>query len=279
MKIGIDIGGTSVKGILLKDNEILKEYSLPTHGGEGREAIIGSAFGVIDKLICDEVTIIGVSSAGNIDPINGRCVYATDNLKGWTGFNIKEAVESRYTLPCLVDNDAVCALKAELCNYPSVKSAVMVTFGTGIGGAVLSGGKIVRGQHYDGGRLGHSVLVPNGLSCNCGKQGCAEVYLSCTALRKRALKNCKDIVGVKELIELYKKGDKFVNDIFNEFSFYLNVFLDNIRTFISPEVIILGGGLANDSETLMSFISDRKDVRIAKYGNNAGAIGSLIEKY
>lgn len=278
MKIGIDIGGTSVKGILLKDNEIITEYSLPTRGGEGREAIIGSAFGVIDKLICDEVTLIGVSSAGNIDPFSGTCVYATDNLKGWTGFNVKKAVESRYSLPCLVDNDAVCALKAELCNYPSVKSAVMLTFGTGIGGAVLSGGQIVRGNNYDGGRLGHSVLVPNGLTCNCGKQGCAEVYLSCTALRKKAAAKIGEI-GVKELVELYKKDDKSAKEIFSEFSFYLNLFLDNIRTFISPEVIVLGGGLANDGATLMSFITDRSDVEIAKYGNNAGAIGSLIEKF
>ncbi len=275
LKIGVDIGGTSIKGILVdKDNKILKSTSKPTNGKVGREAIKKSLFGVIDFLFCSDVKLIGVSSAGNIDPERGVCVYATDNLKGWTGYDLKSDLEKRYSVKTIVDNDAVCALKAELDFYPNAENVVMITFGTGIGGAVLSGGKIIRGKNFDGGRLGHIVLVPGGRPCNCGKLGCAEAYLSCTALKNQADKKTK-ISGVKELFDLYSLGDENAIQVIKEFSYYLNVFLDNIRTAYSPEHIILGGGLAANDKILLSLVNDKNGIEIAKYANRAGALGAL----
>ena len=82
--LGIDIGGTTIKGALFDGAKILEEHSAPTCGGEGREAIVRQLFEVADSLQAEKASFIGVSSAGNIDPASGRCVYATDNLKGWT---------------------------------------------------------------------------------------------------------------------------------------------------------------------------------------------------
>lgn len=275
LKIGVDIGGTNIKGILVdEDNKILKSTSKPTNGKVGREAIKKSLFEVIDFLFCNDVKLIGVSSAGNIDPNTGVCVYATDNLKGWTGYDVKSDLENKYSVKTIVDNDAVCALKAELDNYPDAENVVMITFGTGIGGAVMSGGKIIRGKNFDGGRLGHIVLVPGGRPCNCGKLGCAETYLSCTALKTQADKKSKTN-GVRELFDLYRLGNENAIEVLKEFSYYLNIFLDNIRTAYSPEYIILGGGLAANDKILLSLINDKTGVEIAKYANQAGALGAL----
>lgn len=278
-KIGIDIGGTTIKGVLISDDVIIKRASKPTNGKDGREVIKKSLFAVIDALMNKSVTLIGVSSAGNINPYNGTCVYATDNLKGWTGYDIKGDIQSKYGVNCIVDNDAVCALKAELAYYPQVKSAVMITFGTGIGGAVLSEGKIVRGKNFDGGRIGHAILVPNGKSCNCGKNGCAEAYISCTAIKLSAEANGLNVNGVKDVVDLYKRGNNSAQKVINEFKFYLNVFLDNVKTYLSPEVIILGGGLSNDNDFLLSIIDDKDGIVFAKLRNDAGALGALIENY
>ncbi len=278
-KIGIDIGGTLIKGILVENDKIIKTAAYPTNAKIGRRAIELSMFSVIDGLLQDGVTLIGVSSAGNIDPYNGVCVYATDNLAGWTGYPIKQKIEEKYHIPCIADNDAVCALKAEICNYPDLKNVVMITFGTGIGGAVLSGGKIIRGKDFDGGRLGHMILVPDGLQCNCGKKGCAETYLSCTALNREGNARIRNLSGVKELFRLYESDDKNAVTILRRFGYYLNIFLDNVRTAYAPELIILGGGLCKDEEILLSLIDDRSDIAFAKFENNAGALGALIELY
>lgn len=274
-KIGIDIGGTSIKGILVDEEVILKTKTAPTNGKVGREAIKESMFAVIDGLFEDGVCLIGVSSAGNINPYSGVCVYATDNLKGWTGYDIKSDIENKYGVDCIVDNDAICALKAEMGLYSDAKDAVMITFGTGIGGAVLSGGKIIRGVNFDGGRLGHMILVPNGRPCNCGKIGCVESYLSCTALKREADKTIDGLQSVKQLFDLYREGDERAISILKEFSFYLNVFLENIRTAYSPQFIIIGGAISKSADVLTQLINDDKDVVFAKHLNNAGALGAL----
>ncbi len=278
-KIGIDIGGTLIKGILTDGDKIIKTAAYPTNAKIGRRAIELSMFSVIDGLLEEGVTLIGVSSAGNIDPYNGVCVYATENLSGWTGYNIKQKIEEKYHIPCIADNDAVCALKAEICHYPELKNVVMITFGTGIGGAVLSGGKIIRGKNFDGGRLGHMILVPDGLQCNCGKKGCAETYLSCTALKREGDARIRNLSGVKELFRLYESEDKNAVTILKRFGYYLNIFLDNVRTAYAPELIILGGGLCKDEKILLSLIDNKSDITFAKFENNAGALGALIELY
>lgn len=272
-KIGVDIGGTTIKGILF-DNGVVKTHEEPTYGNVGLNAILNSLFKVIDNLFNKEVGFIGVSSAGNIDPYNGVCVYATDNLLGFTGLNIKSTIQQRYGVDCTVDNDAICALKCEVDGL-NVQSAVMVTFGTGIGGAVIINGKILRGKNFDGGRLGHMCLVPDGMPCNCGKYGCVESYLSCTALLKESKKFISDIKDCKQLFDLYLKGNQLIVPVIDQFSHYLNIFLDNLRTCYGADLIILGGGLMNGKDVVEKLIIDKKDIVFAQHGNLAGCLGAL----
>ena len=275
-QIGIDLGGTTIKGALFEGNKIVKSAAVPTPGKEGRAAIFGALFSFIDSLTEKEVALIGISSAGNIDPDAGKCVYATDNLLGWTGADIRGEVEGRYRVPCKVDNDAVCALKGELTFYPDIKNATMLTFGTGVGGASLVNGQILRGRNFDAARWGHLVLEPNGRACNCGKCGCAESYLSATALVKRGREYLPSLKDCKQLFALAEEGNKAAEEVLQEFGFYLNLLLDNIRTALAPELIILGGGVARSKDAFLRLLRKKDDVRFAKLDAMAGVHGAIL---
>ena len=274
-KIGVDLGGTTIKGALINGDKIIKSGSEPTRGKEGRGAIFEALFTLIDSLFEEGVSLIGVSSAGNIDPATGTCVYATDNLMGWTGADIRGEVEKRYHVPCKADNDAVCALKGELTFYPNIKNATMLTFGTGVGGASLVNGQILRGANFDAARWGHLVLVPEGRACNCGKRGCAESYLSATALVGRGKESIPDLKDCKHLFALAKEGNPKAQEVLKEFGRYLNLLLDNIRTALAPECIILGGGVAKSEDAFLKLLTKKDDVCFARLGDMAGVFGAI----
>ena len=275
-KIGVDLGGTAIKGALLDgDNNVIKSLSVPTRGKEGRDAIFEALFSLIDPLMEEGVSLIGISSAGNIDPERGVCVYATDNLTGWTGADIRGTVERRYKIPCRADNDAVCALKGELTFYPNIKNATMLTFGTGVGGASLVHGQILRGGNFDAARWGHLVIEPNGRACNCGKAGCAESYLSATALVKRGRESIPNLEDCKQLFLLAQEGNQAATKVLAEFGFYLNLLLNNIRTALAPERLILGGGVAKSQDAFWKLLTKKDDVCFAKLGDLAGVYGAI----
>lgn len=274
-RIGVDVGGTSVKGALFDGEEIVAEHSAPTNGREGREAILKSLYEVLDKLKTGGGTFIGISSAGNFNPNTGVCLYATDNLRGWTGIHLAEEVSARYGVECKAENDAICALKGELRFYPDLTDATMLTFGTGVGGASLVNGGIVRGRNFNAGRWGHVSLYPNGRACSCGRRGCAEAYLSATAIlahirRKLPVKNGE------ELFELYKKGVKEAIGTVMAFASDLNLFLSMIREALSPQLILLGGGLMNAQDVISGLIHDSSDIAFARLGNRAGIYGAAF---
>ena len=275
-KIGLDLGGTTIKGALFDDeNNVTRISTQATRGQEGRKAIFAALFSLIDGLKTEDVSLIGISSAGNIDPATGVCVYATDNLLGWTGTDIKREVESRYRISCKVDNYAVCALKGELTFYPAATNVTMLTFGTGVGGASLVNGQILRGKNFDAARWGHLVLVPGGRACNCGKSGCAESYLSATALVKRGRESMPDLADCKQLFSLAEAGNDKAQAVLEEFGLYLNLLLDNIRTALAPERIILGGGVAKSEGAILKLLTKKEDVCFARLGDMAGVLGAI----
>ena len=277
MKLGIDLGGTSIKGGLFDDDmTLVRETAVPTCGQEGREKIFAALFTLIETLGVEGVTEIGVSSAGNIDPYRGVCVYATDNLRGWTGADIKGEVEKKFHIPCRADNDAVCALKGELTFYPEVGNATMLTFGTGVGGASLVNGQIVRGSRFDGARWGHVTLFPGGNACSCGRRGCAESYLSATALLRRGRERLPALEDCKQLFTLAKEGNGEAQKTLEEFGGALNLLLYNIRTALAPELIILGGGVAQSEEQIYNLIEEKSDIAFARLKNRAGMVGALL---
>lgn len=283
--IGLDIGGTTIKGAVLLNDNIIKEVITPTNSSKGKEEVISNIFKVISELLpfADTESKIGIASAGDIDSIKGEIVYSTGNLPDFTGLKLKALVEEKFHRPTTVVNDAISALIGEL--YFGVakgyKNVVMLTLGTGLGGGIVVDGKILLGKNFRGARLGHTILHSSyGRQCNCGRIGCAEQYVSATGIIKTASEVGLKIKNANEFFALYeaKKPEAvrgmalFVDD--------LCLLTTNIVSIFDPEMIVFGGGIAEIKDkwwyNFLNCFNNENGTKLvtATLGNKAGFIGS-----
>ncbi|MFK3960775.1 ROK family protein [Guptibacillus hwajinpoensis] len=285
--IGIDIGGTTIKGALLnKEMDLIHTCQVSTNAHEGKPAILSALTQVLDSLIHQRnlpISGIGIGSAGRINIETGIVQYATDNLPGWHGFPLQTWVEENYGIPTIVDNDANTALLGELYISDQLhqQSVVMLTIGTGVGGANYFFGQIVRGAHHQSGEWGHMVLYPDGRLCNCGKSGCAEQYLSGTAIRNQAQK----VTGLafehgKEVFQQMNQNNQ-LGKVVENFLSDLALLIENIFVSLDPDRIILGGGVVESKsvwwDRLIEILNDRNVKTIvspATQMNRAGMFGA-----
>jgi len=283
--VGIDIGGTSIKGIAADHRgRVLEELSVPTEAARGRTGILSSLDNLAALLLerHPESEAIGIASAGRIDAGSGEVAYATDNLPGWTGMRLSEWAGLRFGLPVRVDNDANAALLGEcwIGSGRGLRDAVMLTLGTGVGGANLAGGRLLRGARWGGGDWGHVVLVPGGRPCNCGRRGCAEMYLSGTALMRDA-SAAFGTIGPEGLMERYRAGDAAALRLLRNYAGLLAVFIGNLAAALDPEAVLLGGGAADSLREWRPLLDEalasegvRIEVRPALLGTAAGCCGA-----
>lgn len=271
-KVCIDLGGTNIKGARVIDGRIECFIKHPTQGAKGRKVILNNLFAVIDELMNDQTTGISISSAGDIDPHNGVCTYASNNLRGWTGLNIKEVMEDRYHKITHVDNDAYSHLNAERRQFSDKQNITLLTFGTGVGGASLIDGTLDRTLKT---KWGYRIIEPHGRYFDDAKEyGVAEAYLSLRNLAE-AIEPYGDKFIIDSLFTDYLAGDTDAVLILENYGYYLNKLLDLINEEIKPEMIILGGGLVSNHEAITRLIRpDITNYTFATRGNNAGMIGA-----
>ena len=265
--IGIDIGGTSIKGALFDNASIIMETKLPT-----KPDPLSSLIGVIETLLSDpnQATLIGIASAGDIDE-NGlmkRCY----NIPQIENQNLKEITEGQFGIPTFVLNDAKAALIAELTASNLEGNAALLTFGTGVGCGVRVDGKIYQGGQYD---FGHMILEPDGPLCGCGKRGCAESLVSATALLNQARAAYGFKFTLPKLIQKLDKGDRRAQAIFERFGKRVSKFIDTIAASING-IVILGGGMMELHAHFDRFINPKEGTyRYAVLGNRSGAFGAM----
>lgn len=273
--IGIDIGGTKILGGVIGSNgDLIKFKETSTDANLGRDHILKKLFSVLDDLFDTDIEGIGIGSAGRINFNTGEVIYATDNLPGWTGINLKEIISQKYKTKIIVENDVNAAIIGEnwLGSAKSFKDVLMITLGTGVGGAIILDGKLIRGSHFSAAEIGHTILYPGGKRCNCGQNGCVEQYISGTAIYKRY----NEIVGsnlvssAKDVFNLYMKNDKISKLVVDEFVKSLSLLIFNIRNFIDPEIIILGGGVTNSKDLWWEYLKSqiKCDLNISIAGLN-----------
>ncbi len=275
--IAVDIGGTTIKSAVFIEGKFIDSYSVKTRGNTNRNLILEGVFNTIDRFFDKDVIYISISSAGNIDIENGKCVYATDNLKGWTGLEIKKIITEKYKVSTFVENDAICSLKGELANYSSLNDAVMLTLGTGVGGAAIIDNNIVHGNKFTGMRFGHMIIESNGYVCNCGSRGCVEQYISATALVREAKKYNSNIKNGKEIFDLYRNNDQNMKKVVDNFMYYFNVTINSINQLLDPSLIIIGGGISLARDIILEKLDKNiKNVVFAKYGDKSALYGAYI---
>lgn len=302
--IGIDIGGTKIAGVLMDANDqVLREAKVPTPAEDG-QAIIEAVIAMIEELKAGhEITAAGVAAAGFIDAAQSEVRYAP-NLN-WRNEPLKAKLEAALGFPVFIENDANAAGWAEYRFGAGRKSKnmVMLTVGTGVGGAIVVDGKMFRGGFGIGAELGHICLIPDGKMCGCGQRGCLEQYGSGTALLNRAKELISSGSAVNSLLgqkvttadeltgshvfEALQANDELALGLLNELGSYLGQAIATLTAVLDPEVVVIGGGVSILGEKLLAPIRDaylehlpargfRPELSLvsAELVNDAGAIGA-----
>ena len=291
--IGIDLGGTNIKGALVNEaGEILREESRPTRAALGAETVCDGIAAVITALAegTDAIGGVGIGCPGTVDDAAGRVIFAP-NL-GWKNFDLRGAVRARTGISPRLGNDANAAALAETlvgC-AKGAQSAVIVTLGTGVGGGVVLGGRLLTGYTGAASEPGHMVIHSGGEKCACGREGCFEAYASATALireTKRAMAaqpqsllhtiaEENGTVDGRTAFAAAQRGDAAARTVVERYTDDLACGLANLVNIFFPEVIALSGGIAEQGEALLGPLRER--VRSLSYASDCAARHTRIER-
>jgi len=269
--VGIDIGGTAIKAAIVRsDGAILHSFDTPTVATNGREAIaqaLTTSLSEATSVAANKgipIEAVGVATAGVIDSSSGTVFAATENLPGWTGFDIREHVSSRTGLPVFVENDAHAAALAEL-RFGAAKGLsdfIAITLGTGVGGGVVVNSQLLRGNYGFAGTIGHQTIAFNGKQCNCGRKGCLEAYVSAAALcdtYRQLLPNSEQDrnASVREITELSNAGDRHALQAFDTLANYLSEGIANLCNTFDPQAVVLSGGLIESHDGFVQQVQEK----------------------
>lgn len=285
----LDIGGTHVKYAAIDESGALShEGSIQTLAREGGERLLTRIAALISDNAPDMCHGVAISTAGQVNPIDGSIRYATDNLPGWTGIRLRDRIETATGFTCTVENDVNAAALGEswLGAAKGGQSVLMLALGTGIGGAIIADGRLFSGSHGSAGEVGHICLYPNGHACTCGQKGCFEQYASTRALeRLLAAKLNKHTGGARGAFERMTAGDSAAGAVIDEWMRDLALGIATLVPVIDPDIIVLGGAISAQGDALTrpleALVRARvmpsfRDLRIlpAALGNHAGLLGA-----
>lgn len=281
--LGIDLGGTAIKlGRFSQDGTCLQSLSVATPQPSTPEAVVEVMVEAIMQLDSAQQSIaIGVGTPGPVDPA-GRIARIAINLKQWRDVPLADWLEAKTGCPTVVANDANCAGLAEawLGAGRRFRNLILLTLGTGVGGAIILDGKLFIGHQGAAGELGLITLNSSGPECNSGNRGSLEQYLSVPAIRRRT--------GVEpsELGFLAKAGDINALTFWQTYGKDLGAGLASLIYVLTPEVILIGGGVSASAEFFFPSAQAEIERRVmpssraglqllsAELGNRAGMVGA-----
>lgn len=296
--IGIDLGGTFIKGGIIDDEgKIIVNDKVPTESDGGSETVLKNIASLCNSLLkkanmtANDVEGIGMGVPGMIDSERGEVIYS--NNLGWADFSIAKELEQLVGLPVRIANDANVAALGETkfgCGK-DYNNTVMLTLGTGVGGGIIINGKLFEGNRSAGAELGHAVIVAGGEQCTCGRCGCLETYASATALirdTKRAMLANKDSkmweIGDIENVNGktpfdYYDVDESARKVVDNYIEMLGTGIANIANMFRPEAVILGGGVCKQGDDLIKPVQavlDR-DIYAGTKGPQVKVVTAMLE--
>ena len=302
---GVDLGGTTVKIAWFDEmGNMLSKWEIPTvtdnDGAQILPDIAASILKFLEENEIDRRQVIGIG-IGVPGAVNGKGeVNKCINL-GWDYiFNIEQALAELTGLPVKAGNDANVAALGEAWKGGGngCENMVFATFGTGVGGGIIVGGKLLAGVHGAGGEIGHLVVnAKETQRCNCGKFGCVEQYCSATGIVRlaklrlaaedtpSALRSEKDLT-CKDVFDAGKNGDTLALQVLEQVYDYMGQFLANVCCAVDPQVVVLGGGVSKAGQCLLDgakkyfdryifHASSAITFALATLGNDAGAYGAF----
>ena len=301
---GIDLGGTTVKLARFDETgNLLRKWEIPTAKENGGSRILPDIAAAVEAdlqaagLARQQIIGLGIGVPG---PVNDQGIVNKCVNLGWGVFGIEQALSRLTGFAVKAGNDATVAALGECWKGggQGCRNLVFVTLGTGVGGGIVVGGKVLRGTHGAGGEIGHMVVNREETElCTCGKRGCLEQYCSATGivrLAKKALAATatpSDLRSVKSLtckdvFDIGSAGDDLALTVLEQVYGYLGEALANICDVVDPEAVVIGGGVSKAGQPLLEGIRRhfRKNVfhavspvafRLATLGNDAGAYGAF----
>jgi glucokinase len=282
--IGIDLGGTAIKlGRFIADGTCIQSVSVPTPQPARPDDTIDMMVYAIEKLApaITDISAIGVGTPGPAD-LAGRVAQIAINLEGWVEIPVATLIEERTGVRTIVGNDGNCAGLGEQWmgagrNY---RDFVLLTLGTGVGGAVFLNGELFTGRAGSAGELGLITLDASGHSCKSGNSGSLEQFLSGQSIRRMTGKE------PQEMGELAAAGDPNALAFWESYGRNLGIGLTTILYVLTPEVAIIGGGISASAEYFLPAATHEINSRVievsrpdfkliaAELGNQAGITGA-----
>ena len=286
-KIGIDLGGTKIEGILLDEKyNTIQRKRIETHQENGYGHIVKSITSLVNELKSktNEEASVGICTPGVINTKSG--LIKNSNTQCLIGMPLKKDIENILGYKIFMENDANCFALAESILGSAKGYGVVfgVIMGTGVGGGIVIDGTLHKGSTNIAGEWGHHTLYPNGNECYCGKQGCVETYISGPAIERRWL----EITGKKEPLQsiVQDLSDEKAKQWKTEFLENFGIGLANVIDILDPDIIILGGGVSNipflydegKNAVYDKVFSDLIETPILKntLGDSAGVFGACI---
>jgi glucokinase len=276
--IGVDVGGTNIRAARISAaGEILVKKIVP--GSRDRDTAIGLITGLIREMDGPDIAAIGIGVPGRTNARTGEVL--SGGFLDLSGCDFKGLMERTFGRPVAVANDCSMALIAEtrVGAARGVESAVMLTIGTGIGGAAMENGRIVSGKQ-SAGQLGHLIVNHTGRQCVCGQRGCVETESSGTALRRHL-----DEAGYspetrfEHILPLAQAGDERALSVIHSWAGPLRAAIGTLAASFDPGVLLLGGGMGRAALDALAFLPEatgwyKTIVRSAELGDDAGIIGA-----
>ncbi|MFC4557859.1 ROK family protein [Virgibacillus kekensis] len=308
--IGIDIGGTKIAaGLVNQDGEVVCKKIYPTPK-ESSQMVLECIKEIVTRstLYAEKEGIklvgVGIGSAGQVDYKAGKILSGTDNIKDWNDIHIYNFLKRYTDLPIWLDNDANTFAIAEyaLGNAKGTEDLICLTLGTGVGGGVISNGRMVRGKWGGAAELGHITVDMNGPACNCGSNGCLEVYASGTGIANRMREKLSrtdvssytenpNLLTSKEVFQLYDQGLPLAKETIDQAIQALSYGIVSLIHTFNPSVVVLGGGLVKErdwiAKAIKNSIQDKGmtslirsvDIVISNLGYDAGLIGAAYQAW
>jgi glucokinase len=302
--VGIDLGGTNLKvGLVSPEGKLLAERRAPTDVPQGAKHVAGVMVRLARELLAEggltakDVLAAGIGSPGPLDTRTG-CIVKTPNLVGWDGAPLAAMVSEGLGVKTFLEGDANAACWGEhwVGAGRGVDDMVMITLGTGVGGAVILNGQLLRGPDDTGGHIGHVTVEPGGYQCACGVKGCLEAYASAPntvrrfreAVRrgeKSSLAATEDLTA-QDLHRAAAAGDALARRTIELTGWYLGIVLGALANVLNPELCCVSGGMINAGEMLFRPMREsmrghcfelpgrRLRVVPAELGEPAGIIGA-----
>jgi glucokinase len=311
--VGLDVGGTTMKaGVVADDGRPLSSVSVPTEAHKGQEHGLSQMCAAIRLAVAEarldltDVAAVGVATPGLMD-IPAGMILDPPNLKPWRDVPVRRHVQETFGRPTAFQNDANAAAYGEYWAGAGrgLHSLVMFTLGTGVGGGIILGDRVLEGEHSHGAELGHiKIEMTKPRLCGCGRRGCLEAYASATAVVNRALEALAEVapeersrsplqrvmgwgeLTARDVFEAAAAGDPLAGGIVEETAYYLAVGAMNLMHVIDPDVVVFGGGMIAAGEGFLERIrhhvrelafpvpAERTQIRYAQLGADAGFIGA-----